>query len=120
MAGKISQTIKLRLSVDAANGEFYAELSFFKNLQRGSGTRRKKNNPGNNTFEQLLKKRCVISIKNNDDLCFSRAFVSTKAYVDQDPQYENISKGRGVQAYLAYQLHQEAGVPEGPCGSEQI
>lgn len=117
---KLAKQLNSAESFDAANGEFYAELSFFKNLQRGSGTHRKKNNPGNNTFEQLLKKRCVTSIKNNDDLCFSRAFVSTKAYVDQDPQYENISKGRGVQAYLAYQLHQEAGVPEGPCGSEQI
>lgn len=117
---KLAKQLNSAESFDAANGEFYAELSFFKNLQRVSGTHRKRNNPGNNTFEQLLKKRCVIWIKNNDDLCFSRAFVSTKAYVDQDLQYENISKGRGVQAYLAYQLHQEAGVPEGPCGSEQI
>ena len=48
--------------------------------------------------------------------CFARALVSAKAFVDQDPQYENISQGRGLQGHLAYKLHQETGVPEGMCG----
>ena len=43
--------------------------------------------------------------------CFARASVSAKAFVDQDPQYENISQGRGLQGHLAYKLHQETGVP---------
>lgn len=62
----------------------------------------------------------MIIIKNKDDLCFARALVSTKAYVDQDPRYENISQGRGQQGHLAYMLHQETGVPEGPCGLPEI
>lgn len=62
----------------------------------------------------------MIIIKNKDDLCFARALVPTKAYVNQDPRYENISQGRGQQGHLAYMLHQETGVPEGPCGLPEI
>ena len=115
---KLAKQLNSAESFDAANGEFYAELSFFKNRQRGGRPRKK--NPGNKSFEQLLAKRYVIIIKNKDDLCFARALVSTKAYVDQDPQYENISQGRGRQGHLAYMLHQETGVPEGPCGLPEI
>ena len=115
---KLAKQLNSAESFDAANGEFYAELSFFKNRQRGGRPRKK--NPGNKSFEQLLAKRYVIIIKNKDDLCFARALVSTKAYVDQDPGYENISQGRGQQEHLAYMLHQETGVPEGPCGLPEI
>ena len=61
-------------------------------------------------------KRCIIKIKNMDELCFPRAFVMTKAYVDKDPHYKELAQGRKFQEFLAKQLHQEAGVPEGPCG----
>ena len=115
---KLAKQLNSAESFDAANGEFYAELSFFKNRQRGGRPRKK--NPSNKSFEQLLAKRYVIIIKNKDDLCFARALVSTKAYVDQDPRYENISQGRGQQGHLAYMLHQETGVPEGPCGLPEI
>ena len=115
---KLAKQLNSAESFDAANGEFYAELSFFKNRQRGGRPRKK--NPGNKSFEQLLAKRYVITIKNKDDLCFAHALVSTKAYVDQDPQYENISQGRGQQGHLTYMLHQETGVPEGPCGLPEI
>ena len=53
----------------------------------------------------------MITIKNKHDLCFSRALVSAKAFVDQDPQYQTIFKGQGLQGHLAYKLHQETGVP---------
>ena len=43
-------------------------------------------------------------------------------YVDGDPQkqYRNLRDGRPIQERLAKQLHQEAGVPEGPCGYEEL
>ena len=45
-----------------------------------------------------------------------------KEYVDGDPQkqYRNLRDGRPIQERLAKQLHQEAGVPEGPCGYEEL
>ena len=55
-----------------------------------------------------------------DELCFPRAFVMTKAYVDKDLHYKELAQGRKFQEFLAKQLHQEAGVPEGPRGRAEI
>ena len=115
---KLAKQLNSAESFDAASGEFFAELSFFKTQQRGG--RPARNKPGNKSFEQLLDKRSVITIKNKDELCFARALVSAKAFVDQDPEHKNISQGRGLQGHLAYKLHQEAGVPEGLCGLPEI
>ena len=115
---RLAKQLNSAENFDAASGDFYAELSFFKTQQRGG--RPAKNKPGNKSFEQLLKKKSVITIKNKHDLCFSRALVSAKAFVDQDPQYQTIFKGQGLPGYLAYKLHQETGVPEGMCGLPEI
>ena len=73
------------------------------------------------SYEDMLKKKkCLITIKNKDELCASRALVTMQAFADGNPQYKNISLGRGQQGYLAHKLCQEAGVPEGPCGSEEL
>ena len=118
---KLAKQLNSAESFDAASGEFYIELLFFKNRQRGSGCKGKKNNPGNMSYEDMLKKkRCIIKIKNTDELCFPRAFVSTKAYIDKDPHYKELAQGRKFQEFLAKQLHREAGVPEGPCGRAEI
>ena len=106
-------------SFDGVSGEFYAELLFFKNRSRGSGWKR--NNPGNMSYEQMLKKKkCIVTIKNKDELCLARSVVTMKALADDDPHYQELRKGRGFQTVLAKQLHREVGVPEGPCGIEQI
>ena len=69
----------------------------------------------------LNKKRCLIQIKNNDELCCARAIVVAKAKLDNDPQYTSIVNHRGtLQARLAHELHEQAGVPLGPCGIEEI
>lgn len=44
-----------------------------------------------------------------------------RALADNDPQYDDqLKRGRPYQKFLAKQLHQEAGVPEGPCGHQEI
>jgi len=102
-----------------SNGEFYAELLFFKNHGRGSGYR--KLNPGNMSYEQMLeKKKCIVTIKNSDNLCAARAIITMKALVDGDTEYKNIHQGRGQQEFRAHILHQESGVPEGPSGLPEI
>ena len=75
---RLAKQLNSAENFDAASGDFYAELSFFKTQQRGG--RPAKNKPGNKSFEQLLKKKSVITIKNKHDLCFSRALVSAKAF----------------------------------------
>lgn len=68
------------------------------------------------------KKDCMIKIDNSDELCCARAIVTMKEYVDGDPdeQYVDLPRGRPIQERLAKQFHREAGVPEGPCGYEEL
>ena len=58
---KLAKQLNSAESFDAASGDFYAELLFFKNRQRGSGHRGKKGNPGAMSYEQILKKKhCIV------------------------------------------------------------
>ena len=50
---KLAKQLNSAESFDAASGEFYIELLFFKNRQRGSGCKGKKNNPGNMSCEEM-------------------------------------------------------------------
>ena len=77
---------------------------------------------GTDNYGELLKnKRSVFRIKNKDDLCCARALVVGKAMADNDPRKESIKDGRNpLQETLARQLQEEARVPRGPCGLEQI
>ena len=73
-----------------------------------------------NLEKHLKKKRSIIRIQNEDELCMARALVVAKAKLDNDPHYKYVSDHRKpMQARLAQELHQNAGVPFGPCGIEQ-
>ena len=116
---KLAKQLNSAESFDATSGEFYIELLFFKNRQRGSG--RKGKNPGSMSYEDMLKKKkCLITIKNKDELCTSWALVTMQALADGNPQYETIKRSSGQEGYLAHKLYQEAGVAEGPCGFEEL
>ena len=39
---------------------------------------------------------------------------------DQGSHYQNLRKGKPIQERWARLLHQEVGVPEGPCGFEEL
>lgn len=118
---KLAKQLNNSESFDATSGEFYAELLFFRNRGRGSGCRGREGNPGNMSYEQMLKKKkCIVTIKNEDELCAVRAIVTMTALADDDPKYEDFRRGRWRQGQLAKDLHREAGVPEGPCGLEHI
>ena len=94
----------------------------------GQGTGRGKNrNPGQQCLDRVnKKKKCIISIKNNDALCCARAIVTMRAHchrhegVDGHRNWENLKSGKPVQKRLAKELHEQAGVPEGPCGIQQL
>ena len=73
-----------------------------------------------NLEKHLQKKRSIVRIQNDDDLCMARALVVAKAKLDNDPQYKSIVDHRGtMQTRLAQELHQNAGAPLGPCGIEE-
>ena len=92
----------------------------------GSG-HSKKHNPGRLCLErENKKKKCIITIKNNDQLCCARAIVTMRAHchkdqgVDELRQWDSLKKGYPVQQRLAQELHREAGVAEGPCGLQEL
>ncbi len=69
----------------------------------------------------LKSKGSVIIIKNNDDLCLSRALVVAIAKASGDKRYKQLVKhDRPVQGKAARELHEKAGVPFGPCGIPEV
>ena len=71
----------------------------------GKGTKRSEVN----LEKHLEKKRSIVRIRNDDDLCMARALVVAKAKLDNDPRDRQIRKSdRPLQTRLARELHQNA------------
>ena len=92
----------------------------------GSG-HRKKHNPGRLCLDrENRKKRCIITIKNTDKLCCSRAIVTMRSFCHKNEgmvgfrNWENLKRGYPIQEEEAKELHRQAGVPEGPCGLPEL
>ena len=101
---------------------FSLHVSHIRDLGRNSGRVR----IGRVTLEKVLDiKKSVINIKNKDELCCARAIVSMKALADahgdtQNRDYKNLKQGYPVQGKEARKLHRDSGVPEGPCGIQEL
>ena len=107
--------------VDPERDGFLVELTLVKSLGRGGGKKGKCGNPGKTAWEKMAKKkRFVVRIQNKDDLCCARAIVTMKEKVDKRSHYQNLRRGRPIQQCWAWLLHQEVGVPEGPCGFKEL
>ena len=71
--------------------------------------------------DYLRKKGSVITINNMDDLCLARALVVSIARIEKDPQYKHITNSsRPLQRERAFDLHEAANVPLGPCGLKEV
>ena len=70
----------------------------------------------------LSEKGSVVRIKNkDDDLCLARALVVARAKKDNDPRYRHIKRSdRPLQREKAFDLHEAANVPLGPCGLNEV
>ena len=86
---------------------------------QGSGIRRRKRSVLN-IKEYLHKKKSVIAIQNNDDLCLARALVVAIAKVENASNYDYLRKDDRVQEKKARELHTAANVPLGPCGIAEV
>ena len=75
-----------------------------------------------NIREHLKKKRTVIPIiNNNDNLCLARALAVSIARIEKDPRYERIRRPDScLQRERAFDLHEAANVPLGPCGLKEV
>jgi hypothetical protein len=69
---------------------------------------------------KLEKQKCIIQIKNKNMTCCARSLVVAKARVDNHPKWNSIRQGRSIQAKLAMELCQSAGVsPLKECGPQE-
>ena len=74
-----------------------------------------------NIRDHLKKKRTVIIINNKDDLCLARALVTSIARIEKDPRYKRLLDATStVQRERAFDLHEAANVPLGPCGLKEV
>ena len=75
-----------------------------------------------NIRDHLKKKQSVIRIINNkDNLCLARALAVAIARIENDPRYAQIRRpDRAVQRERAFDLHEAANVPLGPCGLKEV
>ena len=75
-----------------------------------------------NIDDFLSQKGSVVRIKNkDDDLCLARALVVARAKKDNDPRYHYIKNSdRPLQREKAFDLHEAANVPLGPCGLNEV
>ena len=70
-----------------------------------------------NIKEFLHKKKSIITIKNNDDLCLARALVVAIAKIEKSPSFRILMNAeRRTQEKKGRELHELAKVPLGPCG----
>ena len=74
-----------------------------------------------NIREYLKKKKSIITINNNDNLCLARALAVSIARIEKDPRYVQIKDSRAnIQLQRALDLHRAANVPLGPCGMDEV
>ena len=92
------------------------------------GSGRKKRNVGLRTMDKDSRdKKSIIRIKNRDNLCCARAIVTMRAWCHRNDRHHMarsdwnaLRQGMPRQGVYARQLHQAAGVPEGPCGLPEL
>ena len=74
-----------------------------------------------NIRDFLHKKKSVITIQNNDNLCLARALVVAIAKIEKDPRYKHLmNPEKRTQEKKARELHEAANVPLGPCGIPEV
>ena len=90
-------------------------------VEAPQGSGRKKPRSIVNIKEYLHKKKSIITIHNNDNLCLARALVVAIAKVENEPNYKDLTKpGVRAQEKRAKALHAAANVPLGPCGIPEV
>ena len=91
------------------------------------GSKKKKYSVGRRCMEKdLQRKQSLIPINNDDELCCARAIVTMRAWCHRDEghmgpnNWDTLRRGLPRQAQQARELHTLAGVPEVPCGYDEL
>lgn len=119
----LAQSLNSNETFDSNQG-FLVDMVLVRMASQGAG--RRKNNPSRLCLDCENKKKCIIPIRNKDNLCCARAVVIMRAHCHKQEGrvahrlYENLHHGYLVQDEEARQLHSLAGVPEGSCGVKEL
>ena len=120
LAGKLNSNESFQ-----RNQSFEVNVVFVKKPQPGRG--KKNRNPGQRCLDNENKrKRCIIPIRNNDELCCPRAIATMIARCRRDESndalfnYRYMKEGKKIQEDAARELCQQAGVDPGPCGWDEL
>ncbi|XP_072173772.1 uncharacterized protein [Diadema setosum] len=71
--------------------------------------------------DMLFRKRCIIRMKNADNMCCPRAIVTGIARIEKHPNWNSIRQGYKEQREYAIDLYKQAGIPVNTrCGIEEI
>ena len=115
-----------------SNEEFHPDQGFHVDVvlvrMPTPGSRPRKWNVGERAWQKdSARKKSIIQIKNQDELCCARAIVTMRAHCHRnDPghmpwnEWKTLSQGLPRQTIRARELHQAAGVCEGPCGLREL
>ena len=124
MLQKLAGKLNSNESFNPRDG-FSVDVVFVRMPGKGKG--RKKNNPGQRCMDnENKKKRCIIAIQNDDDICCARAIVTMREHCNKDDSndafhnFHNMRRGRVIQEHAAIELHRLAGVERGPCGLQEL
>ena len=124
MLSKLAGKLNSNESFKPSEG-FSVDVVFVRMPGKGKG--RKKNNPGQRCMDnENKKKRCIIAINNDDELCCARAIVTMREHCNKDNSndafhnFHNMRRGRVIQEHAAIELHRLAGVERGPCGTQEL
>lgn len=103
---------------------FQADLTVIQSPKKGG---KSKFTLGKRAISDVaLKKQSILSIENEHVLCCALAICVTKAWLHKDDSrdakrhYYNVTHREAYQVRMARKLHEEAGVPLGPCGHEAL
>ena len=109
-----------------SSSKFTADLTFIR-MPKGGKSGRQKALVGKRSLAEVLKKKhSVVQITNSDKLCCARAICVAKAWIHKDEGnrqklvYENAKKCDTVRSRMAHQLHEDAGIPLGACGHQEL
>ena len=129
----MTQTLLRHMASVLNSGEFIssdrgfsASMTLIKRDVKGG--KRTGYKPGTKIWTEVCKElKSVHVITNDDELCCARAIVVMREFAkkqaDEENTFETIRRHRyknSQQLKEAKQLHQEAEVPEGLCGNEEI
>jgi hypothetical protein len=92
-------------------------------IRMPNGGRSKRRTVIGGTLTEFLKskKRSLIFINNQDDICMARAIVIAKAHADGDRALcDSLQVNRKLQQDMARRLHFNAGVPERSCTLDDL